>query len=445
MAVYNNSLYVGGTFTYARGLLVNKIARWDGSNWYSLGSGGTAGVPTGYGVYALAVFQGTLYVGGSFPQVGNGITVNGIAKWNGTAWSAVSGGVSGGGDAVWALAVFDEDDTGPGQPALFVGGNFLHAGDVGYVNNIAKWNGSAWSSLSGGVTGGGVYALAVFDDDGSGSGLPGLYVGGGFTAAGGVAMSRIAKWSKVGSNMVWSKLMGPVHDGTNGSVWDLAVYDEDGSGPILPALYVGGAFTTAGDTSASRIAKWSRSGGTMVWSSVGGGITSGTQVYSLATFDEDDTDPNAPSLYVGGLFSQAGGVGADNVARWDGKAWYPLTTGVNNTVRAFAVFDADGAGSERPGLYPGGEFTTAGGTAVGKIARWSCVASPTVLVGDMNCDGTVDFKDINPFVIYMVTYSVWQSAYPGCDPQNGDINQDGSYPSFADINPFVILMQGTGQ
>jgi hypothetical protein len=61
-------------------------------------------------------------------------------------------------------------------------------------------------------------------------------------------------------------------------------------------------------------------------------------------------------------------------------------------------------------------------------------------IGDLNCDGAVDFKDINPFVLYLSNFAAWQAAYPDCPPENGDINQDGDYPSFKDINPFVALL-----
>jgi hypothetical protein len=61
--------------------------------------------------------------------------------------------------------------------------------------------------------------------------------------------------------------------------------------------------------------------------------------------------------------------------------------------------------------------------------------------GDMNCDGSINFGDINPFVLYLSNFAGWQTAY-GCDPLNGDINGDGTYPSFGDINPFVALLVG---
>ena len=62
--------------------------------------------------------------------------------------------------------------------------------------------------------------------------------------------------------------------------------------------------------------------------------------------------------------------------------------------------------------------------------------------GDLNCDGAIDFADINPFVSYVSTFAAWQNEFPGCDPRNGDINCDGTYGqgAFDDISSFVTLM-----
>ncbi len=64
------------------------------------------------------------------------------------------------------------------------------------------------------------------------------------------------------------------------------------------------------------------------------------------------------------------------------------------------------------------------------------------MIGDLNCDGTVGFGDINPFVLFLSNFAAWQAAYPACPPENGDINGDGLYPDFGDINPFVALLTG---
>ena len=62
------------------------------------------------------------------------------------------------------------------------------------------------------------------------------------------------------------------------------------------------------------------------------------------------------NLYVGGNFTTAGGVTVNNIAKWDGTAWFALGTGTNSTVSALA---ADSSGN----LYVGGNFTTADGIA----------------------------------------------------------------------------------
>ena len=336
LAVYDDgsgpALYVGGEFRGAGGTDAKGIARWDGSGWKTLGDG----IPGGFFVYALAVYDDgsgpALYVGGNFLTIG-GVAANRIAKWDGSSWSRLGSGVWTAGAAsssVLALTVYD-DGSGP---ALYAGGPFTVAGGVSALH-VAKWDGSAWSALGGGVTGAldpEVRALTVFDD---GSG-PALFAGGKFTSAGGVAASRIAKWN--GSS--WSALS----SGANSLVNALAVYD-DGSGT---ALYAAGEFSSP----ATYIAKWNGSS----WAAVGSGLE--TRAYSLVVYDDGD----GPALYSGG--GDAGtGVG---VARWDGASWTALGSGTNGLCYALAVFD-DGDGAQ---LYDGGTISIAGGVGVNSIATW---------------------------------------------------------------------------
>ncbi|MEW6199904.1 MAG: VCBS repeat-containing protein [Planctomycetota bacterium] len=69
----------------------------------------------------------------------------------------------------------------------------------------------------------------------------------------------------------------------------------------------------------------------------------------------------------------------------------------------------------------------------GLFSRW--------LPGDLNCDGQVDFGDINPFVLALTNPAGYAAAFPHCDLMNGDINDDGK-ADFGDINPFVRLLTG---
>jgi hypothetical protein len=62
-------------------------------------------------------------------------------------------------------------------------------------------------------------------------------------------------------------------------------------------------------------------------------------------------------------------------------------------------------------------------------------------LGDLNCDGSVDFGDINAFVSALTGYAAYHAEYPACLWLNADCNLDGVV-NFADINPFVDLLAG---
>lgn len=63
------------------------------------------------------------------------------------------------------------------------------------------------------------------------------------------------------------------------------------------------------------------------------------------------------------------------------------------------------------------------------------------LRGDMNCDDIVDFLDINPFVLAIVSPTGYQEKFPYCHLMRADCNHDGSV-GFPDINAFVDLLSG---
>ncbi len=69
-------------------------------------------------------------------------------------------------------------------------------------------------------------------------------------------------------------------------------------------------------------------------------------------------------------------------------------------------------------------------------------AGPLWQAGDMNCDGDVDFGDINPFVDALTDPAAYEADYPDCDINNADVSANGSV-GFDDINPFVALLLGT--
>src|SRR5690606_2012417 len=105
---------------------------------------------------------------------------------------------------------------------------------------------------------------------------------------------------------------------------------DDGSG-VGPALYAGGYFTTVGGITANNIARWDGSS----WSPLGSGMNN--SVYALTVFD--DGSGTGPALYAGGAFTTAGGVTVNRIAKWDGSSWSPLGSGMSGSVRALTVFD----------------------------------------------------------------------------------------------------------
>lgn len=266
--------------------------------WGALSTGVSGGAVKAL-VYGL---DNALYLGGAFTLAGGVANTDGIAKWNGSAFSALSTGIDGA-TAVLGLAV---DRTG----ALYAGGSFLTMSGVANTARIAKWDGSVWTALSTGANGT-VNAVATAPD---GS----LYIGGAFTLAGGVANTvRIAKWT----GSAWVAL----GTGAAGGDVNAIVVMPDGT------LYATGAFTSMGGVAnTAGIAYWNGS----AWVSVGnlGGTATG---YALVVGPDN-------SVYVAGAFSTAGGVTVNNIARWNGVVFTPLGTGfAAGSVRALE-FDAGG-------------------------------------------------------------------------------------------------------
>ncbi len=64
------------------------------------------------------------------------------------------------------------------------------------------------------------------------------------------------------------------------------------------------------------------------------------------------------------------------------------------------------------------------------------VVGPRFNTGDVNCDGSVDFNDINAFVAALVGPSAYASQFPDCFYELGDADCD-DLVNFNDINAFV--------
>jgi hypothetical protein len=124
LAVNGTSVYAGGAFSKAGGVPARSLAKWTGEAWEAIGSGVPVNGTLSYEVNALAMNGSDLYVCGTerswsvtiYPFKGTPSAP--IAKWDGSAWSTLGSTMDG---VVRSLAV---DERG----FLLAGGDFIHAG-----------------------------------------------------------------------------------------------------------------------------------------------------------------------------------------------------------------------------------------------------------------------------------------------------------------------------
>lgn len=270
LAAYQGNLVAAGA----------EISEWDGTTWNSLGSAGNGQV------HSLCVYGSNLVAGGDFSSV-DGVPSEGLAVWNGSAWSELGGGITSAFGSVDALTVWNG--------LLIVAGDFTEVNGQ-QLDYIASWNGSQWKDLeppgnNPPVVTGKVTALAVYNGD--------LVASGEFFGGTDV----IAVWDGHG----WSPL------GSGLDAAPQALFSSDGF------LFASGKdLSNAGGSPVNRIAAWDGS----AWNAMGsglehprldrGGYTQQAVHYSRGwAFAE-----HQGFLYVGGNFRTAGGKPANHLAMW---------------------------------------------------------------------------------------------------------------------------------
>jgi trimeric autotransporter adhesin len=330
MAVFGNSVYVAGDFQRAGNQEARFVARWEHERWHPLGQGPDNGV--GSTVETLAVDDsGRLFAGGFFAEAG-GQPADGLAQWDGTAWSALGE----------SLVLEDPNGTFPGrvlalaawQGALYVGGQFSHAGELP-VSHLARWQAGTWSAVDGGVTemsggsGGQVSALLATPD--------GLFVAGEFHQAGSSPATGLARWDGV----AWHGL---IQEGFPLPRIHRLAAAESGD------IYLVGGFTSIGEANTGMGIGRYRDGR---FHAIGNGVSH--DVFALHV--RNDT------VVAGGRFFYAGGVFLGNIGRWTGREWMPLGGGVDGIVRTVAIHP-------NGDIFAGGDFSKAGGVEARGLARW---------------------------------------------------------------------------
>jgi hypothetical protein len=314
----DGSLVMGGYFL---------LHRWDGFSWLPLGQIDDE-------VVALAHLpNGDLVAGGYLASIG-GVPASGLARWNGTTWTPMSGW-----QRVFSLATDEQGQLiASGIPAV---GN----------TSIARWNGVSWVPLGTGLVG--IATSLAFLPDGD------LLACGQVAVQGGTQRVDVVLWN----GSTWTSLgldaTRPGHGAWVNSIVALPNGD----------VVAGGQFSHVAGQPMNGLARWD---GTS-WSPLGSGID-GT-VYALA-FAGD-------TLFVGGTFSTAGGAASHHLAAlvttcparvaslasgcatgsshslttalaWTGGRWWAETTGPATT-GAVAVFGFASASVPLPWLFAGGQ------------------------------------------------------------------------------------------
>ena len=168
-AKFNNELYIGGNFNGGTGK--KDLAKFDGSNWVSVGGGFSGGFTW---VNDMIVYQNKLYIAGYF-HVSGGDPGNGIAIWDGSSWSQA-------GTGLLPSNVRKLYELG-GE--LYACGQINNAGGIS-VTSVAKWDGTNWHDL-GGYFNNSASAFASNGND--------LFIGGGFTTIDGDTMNGVTKYT----------------------------------------------------------------------------------------------------------------------------------------------------------------------------------------------------------------------------------------------------------
>lgn len=328
------SLIAGGNFKHADGIEVNGIARWNGTAWDSLASGVSNCSNYCFAPTQIVRHDSNLFVAGSFTEIGH-ISTH-FATWDGSSWDTTGNFLvtwdSAGAQNVnpMTLTIVNND--------LWVCGGFYNAGGMLVDNSVGIWNGTSYATFS-------AAALPPVYNGPPLIGYPTYFNGMWYFI--GVFMDtagqncNVIRWT--GSQ--WEIFGGGIKGGLS-TVSSIAVYDN--------LLYIAGTFTQADGNPSNAIVSWDGTN----WGDVGGGITDSAgyygQIFDMTVFNNE--------LWVVGNFQMAGGVVASNIAKWNGTQWCSLGDYFDNSIMTIESFNNE--------IYIGGGFWTIGGDSIQKIAKW---------------------------------------------------------------------------
>jgi hypothetical protein len=327
-------IIAAGQFTRVGGVNVSNIAAWDGVQWRAIGPG------LAFTVNAVASYDPDGDGPASPLLIAAGST---IRAWNGAIWQTMGSGLN---STTHTLAVFDPDNAGPLPPYLYAGGDFTQSGSTP-VTSVAQWTGSEWTTAGSGRPAGSVRSLRVLDLDGDGEQPARLVACGTFLHSLPYVVPRTIS---IFDGVNWSTPLASPTNPSGIAVGSMAavVFDPDNQGPRGLELISAGPTThlprPAGQDPLAYacLGAWDGERWTTLGSEVLGSIN------CFVAHDEDGPGPLPPALYAGGTFLYAGNQPADSLARWNGEHWIGIGTSPATArfIRELASFDPDGDGPE---------------------------------------------------------------------------------------------------
>jgi len=335
----DDRLYIAGDFagTGDTAIVSKGILSWNGIFLEQVGCGlYPCDAPQTWNMVAptqsLAYWEGDLYASGALHEVGD-MELEFIARFNGTEWEGVGGGMDG---PVRNLRSYPD--------GLYAAGWFHHAGGVP-AEGLARWDGQQWHNVHdlppiGSDVVNRINDLAIMGDR--------IYIGGNFTGFPEDSLFSIAQWD----GTAWTNL-GHGFVGSLTQILKLEVHDS--------LLYIAGAFANMGPyghplNPASGIVAWDGED----WVELGSATDGASIPWVTDMAWHNDT------LYVCGDFNHIGGVDARRLAYWDGHRWCgmlpPELEYMDGGTMAVEFHQGE--------LYLGGGFTRIGTDSVNRVARW---------------------------------------------------------------------------
>jgi hypothetical protein len=297
---YNDTLIIAGVYGLDTPIeSSNAVIAWDSVNLYSL-----PGIKDGDTGKSLYIYQGELYMGGTFDDIHDDYDVEKLAVWKDTTWERVYDGVFDFQSDITHLMEYHD--------SLYVGGSYWFDDDP-YMGNLLKYDSESFHTCEPYTSY--CWALGVYDDI--------LYSGifGSFTLESNEQVHKFTKY--------------------NGEYWD-HVYDGEGNIFPLPVSNllldtINHDFYVAG----TRVYRYDGETFHLL------GILGAGEVYkqAMCMYRGD--------LFIGGNFTSAAGVSASRFARWDGTEWSEPGGGTNWEVCALYEYKDE--------LYLGGYFDTVSG------------------------------------------------------------------------------------